>query len=237
MRIIIFCFLIGLFLFSGCVYTQREDCSSCSNSRYVANVDDSDYDCSGPVTLEGRGNLAFAFEEEGDSALLGISDLTCLTQLNFSAVTVVTSTGSYKIAYEKLSDISALQNLTNLEDLTLIKTNVSDLSPLKELKNLKTLNLSGTNVSDIEPLSELNLENLNLNYTNVQNLSPLKKIKTLQRLHLYEVLLSRSQLNILKELKNLEFLTVHENISHAECQELKNALPKTTIYKSYPEEC
>jgi internalin A len=54
-----------------------------------------------------------------------------------------------------LNDISALENLTDLRNLSLNSIKVSDISPLAQLLNLESLSLRDTNVSDISPLANL----------------------------------------------------------------------------------
>ena len=69
-------------------------------------------------------------------------------------------------ANEKLKDISALSNLTNLKELYLQGTLISDISALSKMTGLKRLNLSNTQVSDIEVLKNLSgLEYVNLDGT------------------------------------------------------------------------
>ncbi|MCE9553909.1 MAG: leucine-rich repeat domain-containing protein [Planctomycetes bacterium] len=68
----------------------------------------------------------------------------------------------------KVSDLSPLAGMTNLQELGLDQTQVSDLTPLAELKTLKVLVLRNTPVSDVSPLSNLtNLELLDLQNTQV----------------------------------------------------------------------
>ena len=56
----------------------------------------------------------------------------------------------------KITDISALKNMTKLKELDLINNQVSDITPLANLRNLESLNLGNNkNISDITPLTEL----------------------------------------------------------------------------------
>jgi len=65
----------------------------------------------------------------------------------------------------KISDLSALADLKNLEKLYLNNTQGSDLSPLADLKNLEWLILIDTQVIDLSPLADLK----NLNYLYIDN--------------------------------------------------------------------
>ena len=83
-------------------------------------------------------------------------------------------------------DLSPLENLANLETLTLFLTQINDIKPLESLTNLKELDLSGTDVSDIEPLAGLsNLQKLSLSAHLINNLTVITKLKNLKELRLY----------------------------------------------------
>ena len=117
-----------------------------------------------------------------------------LTELSTGGLEIVDLTGLQHatnlkflsfVWQKKVSDISVLANLTNLERLFLEKTNVSDVSPLATLTNLRILELSDTNVSDISPLANLpNLEKLYISDTNVSDISPLANLPNLTHLGL-----------------------------------------------------
>ena len=54
-----------------------------------------------------------------------------------------------------ISNISGLEKLTNLTELSLYNNKVSDLTPLSGLQNLRILELGNNQISDLNPLSEL----------------------------------------------------------------------------------
>ena len=77
----------------------------------------------------------------------------------------------------KLSDISPLARLINLEVLDFHGDAVSDLTPLGKLVNLKHLNLDNNKVSDVSPLESLtNLEYLDLRNNPITDFSPLEEL-------------------------------------------------------------
>lgn len=83
-----------------------------------------------------------------------------------------------------LTDISALSNLTSINNLRLSGTGVTDISVLKDLKSLAKLDLSNTNVKDISALSEIeNIVDLKLSWnkylTDISSLLRLKKLTNL----------------------------------------------------------
>lgn len=82
-------------------------------------------------------------------------------------------------------NLEALQNLKDLESLSVTRVPLVDLSPIGKMDNLARLNLSTTYVEDIVPLSGLNyLETLNLEKSSVLDLSPLAKLANLKDLDL-----------------------------------------------------
>ncbi|MBT3581569.1 hypothetical protein HN511_04680 [bacterium] len=73
-----------------------------------------------------------------------------------------------------LPNISALQNLTNLEELIINYAYIQDISSLANLTSLKKLNLEENQISDLTPLKNLtNLEELNLFSNNITDITPL----------------------------------------------------------------
>lgn len=102
-----------------------------------------------------------------------IADLTNLTHLN--------------LCHNRIYDISALENLDQLEWLNLGDNGLddSDLSYLEDLTSLNTLYLYSNNLKDVSALKNLSaLETLNLgnnkNIKTVKSLTKLKKLSTLQ---------------------------------------------------------
>lgn len=107
-----------------------------------------------------------------------------------------------------LTDLSFLNNLTNLKQLTLRGNQVKDLSPLKNLKKLKYLEISDNNIAgnsstlilpkklsclilrndNITDISFLNktkyLTELDLSHNKITDVSCIKSLSHLKRLHL-----------------------------------------------------
>lgn len=106
----------------------------------------------------------------------------------------------------KISDISELAKLTNLEQLDLQWNNISDLTPLAGLTNLKVLNLWRNDISDITLLAGLtNLEELDLSQNrHISDITPLAGLTNLTRLDLGYVAIS--DITPLAGLTNLEWL-------------------------------
>lgn len=182
--------IIGLVLISGC--TGEGDI--CSNGKYsTEDYSISTYKPYIGLDVESKKKLTTALESEGDSALQGIADLTCLESLDLKGTEV--------------SDISPLSGLTNLKSLKLYSTEVSDISPLSGLTGLESLDLGGTIVSDISPLSGLtNLDYLVLSSTKVSDVSPLSGLTDLTYLYLLFTEVSEEDCEALKQ--DLPYTTI-----------------------------
>ena len=75
---------------------------------------------------------------------------------------------------EKLSNITPLASLVNLQTLVIFDTQINDVSALASLVNLQTLDISYTQINDVSALASLvNLQRLYINNTQVSDLSPL----------------------------------------------------------------
>ena len=82
-----------------------------------------------------------------------IRDLTPLSGLNLTDLNISNNP-------IKVSDISPLAALKELQTLDLLNSGVSDIQPLSGLTELRTLLLKGNPIEDLMPLSGLNLTNL-----------------------------------------------------------------------------
>ena len=83
-----------------------------------------------------------------------------------------------------LDDISQVSSLTKLTTLNLsLNVRISDVTPVGNLLNLEFLDLSGNAVGDISPLGNLtNLEYLGLSNNDVRDISPLSGLPELREL-------------------------------------------------------
>ena len=65
--------------------------------------------------------------------------------------------------------IESIEDLPNLETLSLPNNQISDISPLIVMRYLKNLNLENNQVEDVSPLLLLNLSSLNLSDNPLEN--------------------------------------------------------------------
>ena len=110
----------------------------------------------------------------------------------------------------EISDISVLSALTDLTILDLHDNEISDISALKDLVNLTDLDLDDNQISNISALNALtNLTVLDLDGNQISNVFPLKGLINLTELDLHDNRIS--DISALKNLVNLTVLDLSEN--------------------------
>lgn len=126
---------------------------------------------------------------------------------DISALSALSQLEELSVAYTQVTNLAPLADLTALRSLFLFDNPVSDLRPLANLLNLRWLQLSGTSVENISPLAGLGgLEDLGLSGTNVTNLNPLADLAALRSLDLSFT--NVSNLSPIRGLTGLERLNV-----------------------------
>ena len=137
------------------------------------------------------------------------------------------------LQHNPIGDFSPLENLTNLEELTVREvTNrgyqTSDFSPLENLTNLRVLALEWGVISDNNALENLanslenltNLERLYLRSNHISDISPLENLTNLE-----ELLLSDNKISDISPLENLtklKKLHLYNNYSISDISPLEN---------------
>ena len=131
-----------------------------------------------------------------------ITDLTGLEQ--------ATNLRTLWLSDNSISDISPVAGLTNLTDLDLGKNSVSDISAVARLTNLTSLGLFDNSISDISHLAKLTqLTTLSLGDNSISDISPLSGLTNLTRLWLNGN--SISDISLVAGLTNLTDLGLHTN--------------------------
>ena len=237
---------------------ENEETELCSNSEYnteyifIRPYYFNDQKIS--LTRNSMAKLAAAIEEEGNKALEGIADLTCLEYLTLDTSDPIPgglrsggpTARVFNIA-NKITDISALANLKNLRQLSLDENKlISDISVLSGMKKLEVLYIYSLNVSDLLPISGLkNLKYLSVGGNdNIISIFPLRELTNLEELilrttsvsdisplsglNLKKVYLDNNKISnadALLTLKKLEFLRLIDHFfSNESCNELKKKL-------------
>ncbi|PGQ09530.1 internalin [Bacillus cereus] len=84
-----------------------------------------------------------------------------------------------------IQDVSGLEYMTNLENLTLEEVKLENTQFISKLRQLKSLSITYGEIEDIGPLDELeHIENLSLRNNKISDLSPLSQMKKIKMLDL-----------------------------------------------------
>lgn len=84
-----------------------------------------------------------------------------------------------------LTDISPLASVTHLKKLYMSDHEIEDISPLSGLTELEDVDLSINRISDLKPLnSAINLKQLNINYNQIVSAKPLENLPNLSRVYM-----------------------------------------------------
>ncbi|MDA2168851.1 leucine-rich repeat domain-containing protein [Bacillus cereus] len=111
-----------------------------------------------------------------------------------------------------ITDLSGLEYMTNLEDLTLEKFELKNIDFISELKSLKSVNLANNKIENLEPLAKLGkIEELNISNNNIQNIKPLFTLNSLKKLNVSANKINNESLQGIQQLKNLDLLIVNNN--------------------------
>ncbi len=143
---------------------------------------------------------------------------------NLSGMENFTELTSLNLDFNRIGNIDALKGLTNLTSLSLYNNQINSIEGLKGLANLTSLELSMNNISSIDSLKELtNLNSLDLNKNKINNISALKELAGLKSLGLSSNKISN--INDLKGLTNLTQLGLDSN-------KIKNYTPTKAYYNN-----
>ena len=155
-----------------------------------------------------------------------------------------------------IENIEALSYFTGLTFLELDDNRISDLTPLENLKELQRLRLSGNQIKDISPLSVLDdLWELELDYNQIEDVSALEGLHNLEILwidgnrvadidplctlvNLRELYMDHNTISDLSPLYGLSSLEtiVLDEIDAQEIEDLQDHLPDTYLWRISGEE-
>ena len=136
-----------------------------------------------------------------------------------------------------VSDLKFIENLTNLTDLSVyLNSNIKNIESIKNMATLESLHISGQ-IETLKPLINLtNLKTLEINSDLQQlkdDLSVISKITNLNSLYIrrytvYNGEAKKFDYSFVKNLSNLNTLTINDQYLKLDCANLSNAL--TTLY-------
>jgi DNA polymerase III epsilon subunit-like protein len=128
-----------------------------------------------------------------------------------------------------LKNITVLKYLENLEILNLAGNKINNISCLENLKNINDLNLSENEISDLTSISRLNeITSLNLSHNNIIDITPLEKLIKLTKLSLkYNSVIDIEPLKNIDNLKHLDLRFCQ--VDQFQLNSLQNKFPNATI--------
>ncbi|GEM_PF-2859987 len=129
---------------------------------------------------------------------------------DISLLATLTNLEVLDFSYNSVSDISPLSNLHQLKILDFQQNSVSDISVLAIFRQLRYLDFSSNSVSDISKLSNLHhLQYLNFGGNSVSDISALSNLQKLQSLYFWRNKVS--DISALDKLNKLEYLNFSNN--------------------------
>ena len=134
--------------------------------------------------------------------------------IDISPVEGLTNLKHLFLSHNQIKNIDAVKNLTNLESLDFARNigeeRISDISAIANLTKLKLLGLSDANIPDISVLKNLvNLETFMANDSKIEDISVLKNAKNLKILYLDKNKIT--DVSVVKDLVELTELYLRNN--------------------------
>lgn len=106
-------------------------------------------------------------------------------------------------------DLVNISELTNLRSLTLGSEKITDISALHNLSQLESLDINGTWVSETKTIEAMtNLRSLDISNTPISDISGLEKLQHLRRLQLFTFKAVIEDYSVLLKLPNLNYLEI-----------------------------
>ena len=163
----------------------------------LQNINSNDYSIIGQLTSLTSLflNPSFEFANSSQIDVTFVSSLTNLENLllsntelqNTNLIANLTNLRTLSLFPNELTDISGLENLVSLVELTLSSNNItsSELNSLSNLINLQKLILLDNDITDLTVLSNLtSIETLSLGFNAITELAPLRALSNLQNLNI-----------------------------------------------------
>lgn len=162
--------------------------------------------------------------ENLDVSWNGVTDISFLQKLTHLKELWLGNAGMYEYMgnnYNKISELSVLKDMKDLEILDLQELGIKELDALKEMRKLKKLLLANNKIEDISCLKSLvELEYLDIISNNIQDIKPLAELTKLKYLYLYNNRVNNiDKLNKIKELKEFD---LSNNFVHSSTEGKQN---------------
>ncbi|KAB7635861.1 NEAT domain-containing protein [Bacillus sp. B3-WWTP-C-10-D-3] len=112
----------------------------------------------------------------------------------------------------KLENIKFISNLRKLKSVSITYAELEDIGPLAELEHIESLSLRNNKISDLSPLSQMKkIKLLDLNSNYIKDIKPLFTVKSLRTLTVANNQISNAGLEGVHQLKNLKTFEISNN--------------------------
>ncbi|MGU3371881.1 leucine-rich repeat domain-containing protein [Bacillus mycoides] len=112
----------------------------------------------------------------------------------------------------KLENIQFISKLRQLKSLSITYGELEDIGPLAELEHVEILSLRNNKISDLSPLSQMKkIKMLDLNSNYIKDIKPLFTVTTLRTLTVANNQISNANLAGIEQLKNVKNLSLSNN--------------------------
>ncbi|MDF9487286.1 NEAT domain-containing protein [Bacillus cereus] len=112
----------------------------------------------------------------------------------------------------KLENIKFISNLRQLKSVSITYAELEDIGPLAELEHIESLSLRNNKISDLSPLSQMKkIKLLDLNSNYIKDIKPLFTVKSLRTLTVANNQISNAGLEGVHQLKNLKTFEISNN--------------------------
>ncbi|MGH0459988.1 NEAT domain-containing protein, partial [Bacillus paranthracis] len=112
----------------------------------------------------------------------------------------------------KLENIKFISDLRQLKSLSITYGELEDIGPLAELEHIESLSLRNNKISDLSPLSQMKkIKLLDLNSNYIKDIKPLFTAKSLRTLTVANNQISNANLAGIEQLKNVKSLSLSNN--------------------------
>ncbi|RRA99679.1 MULTISPECIES: leucine-rich repeat domain-containing protein [Bacillus cereus group] len=112
----------------------------------------------------------------------------------------------------KLKNIKFISDLRQLKSVSITYGELEDIGPLAELEHIEFLTLRNNKISDLSPLSQMKkIKMLDLNSNDIKDIKPLFTVKSLRTLTIANNQISNAGLEGVHQLKNLKTFEISNN--------------------------
>ncbi|GAB6451474.1 NEAT domain-containing protein [Bacillus cereus] len=131
---------------------------------------------------------------------------------NVSGLEYMTNLENLTLEEVKLENIQFISNLRELKSLSITYGELENIGPLAELEHIENLSLRNNKISDLSPLSQMQkIKMLDLNSNYIKDITSLFTVTSLRTLTLANNQISNANLAGIEQLKNVKKLSLSNN--------------------------